>query len=381
MQTLEIKPDIIKATTFGPKFEVNANKMVEVLTVLNSIVHPKESEMVKRQVMIEIRDKLTLTTVNESTLLKATLDAKIGCTGPAMCVDIQNLINLLSKFNGDINFDNPYDDDDYVLIRAGRSSYKFPLFPNDEFETLTKYEDFEGDFSEIEVSSFRDALDCVYTSSSKDSEILSSAFIGHDLAENEHCVVCSNSELGAAVIKETLSAFPQGPIPKFIVDFILKLKDVRMLEYKEKDGLFRGKVGCFEFAYRSPDIEYPWGEIKAFLEGQRACTKIFKIDKADMSKALSRISLITDNDTHAVTLNFKNNSVIINAEGPGSHGREEIPLLENVGEPGYEVTMDSIYLFNVLKEFEGNVEWTCDSPEGIQFISDGYLTKFFIGLA
>lgn len=358
-------------------FTANSKDLVEVLTVLSSIVHPKETELVKKQVLIEITDRIKLTTVNESTLLSAIYGGHISGRG-SFCVNIQYLINLVSKFTGDISITGI---ENGVCIKSGRSKYTTSGFPVDEFLTLTNYDTGGNlEFHNVDLNPFREALTCVYTSAAKEDNTLSATYIAHNHNGNKDCVVCSNSELGAAVIKDNLVNFPQGPIPKFIVDFILKLKDLRILEFATNNGLFVGKAGCYSFAYRAPDIDYPWADINRFLESYYALPNSFRFYKNDMIGALHRISVIADPHTHAISINFSDNKIILSVEGPGNQGSETVPLLSPITND-YQISVDSIYLMAVLKELEGNIEWSCSNIDNPQFVSDGHLVKFFMGLA
>jgi len=362
-------------------FIVNAKTFVEVLTTLSSIIHPKEGELVKKQVLVEVSDnKVTLKTINESTLLVAKIDAQNTANGK-FCVTASYLINLLSRFNGDVTV---FEEENKLHIKSGRSKYQTSLFPIDEFEELCAVDEIElqTDRIKVDLEPFRSALECVYSSASKEDLTLSSTYVAHNHDTDKDCIVCSNSELGAAVIKDSIVSFPQGPIPKFIVDFILKLKDLRVLEFVVNDGLFMGTAGCYTFYYRSPDIDYPWDEINGFLEAYPTLTKRFRFFKNDMIAALARITVIADNATHAVTLKFTGDLVVIESEGPGHKGSETISLIESANDgEAYEISMDSVYLMNVLKEFEGNVDYYCSDSEAPQFVTDGFLVKFFMGLA
>lgn len=325
--------------------------------------------------LIELTDKVTLKTVNESTFLSASYNGIVTSPG-SFCVNAQYLIDLLSKFNGDVVISTT---EQGVLIKSGRSKYTTSSFSVADFLPLTRYDIGDNlNFHAIDLNSFREALLCVYSSASKDDPILSATYINKK--DRKDYVICSNSELGAAVIKENLVNFPTGPIPKFIVDFILKLKDLRHMEFATQNDLFIGKAGGYTFAYRAPAIEYPSQDIMGFLESYTQIPESFKFNKADIMSALSRIVVIADSNTHAVLIKFNGKKLTIESDGPGNKGCEEIVLLDDAPKT-YEISVDCIYLMNVLKELEGIIEWSCENADSPQFVSDGHLLKFFMGLA
>jgi hypothetical protein len=194
-------------------------------------------------------------------------------------------------------------------------------------------------------------------------------------------LTCSNTELGATVNKEGLITFPEGVLPRFLIDFILKLKNIRFLEIgSNEQGYFRGKAGPYSFLYRAPSFEYPWEAIYEIINGSQAYDSNFKFNNNDMLGALGRIGVITDDTSHRVEMKVSEGLMTLSVDGPGHSGQEVIDLSEPI-DYDYVISLDSLYLSNILKDFEGVVEWSFFDEDNAQFVTDGYLTKFFMGLS
>lgn len=357
--------------------KVNSKDLLECLGVVGSIVNPKVSELIKKQVKIcATADSVTLYTFNDSTVLSGEIsgEAEVEEEGEA-CIDIFYLSSLLGKLNGTVSIVRK---DKIVNIKCGRSRYKTTVFPDEEFKDYTSVTKVKGEVCSIELEPFKNALECVYGSSAKDDDNLSGAYIYHE--NGTDMIACSNTEVGACVAKKNLVSFPEGVLPKFLIDFILKLKDIRMLEIKtDNKGYFSGRAGKYAFLYRAPKFDYPWDSMYGIIRGSEAYNESFKFNNSDLMDALNRISVITDETTHAVKLTVKESTIMLDVEGPGHSGEEVIDLIEPIMNE-FSIILDSVYLQNILKDCSGVVEWSFIDEDNPQFVSDGFVTKFFMGL-
>jgi DNA polymerase III sliding clamp (beta) subunit (PCNA family) len=358
------------------KFDVSSKSFLETLSTIGAIVNPKISELVKKQVLLEVHaDNVVCTVFNQSSVLKGKLNVLVAEQGSA-CVDLFYLLALLNKLNGTMSLEIL--DNKVLQIKCGRSKYKTALYPEDEFrEHINLTSKWTDAAVKIEIEPLKAALSCVYSSSSKDNENLSGAYIYHEGSID--MVTCSNTELGAMVAKENLIAFPEGVLPKFLVDFISKIENVRFLDLQvNKEGFFKGIVGPYTFIYRSMNYDYPWAEIYGIIKGSEAYGSMFRFSNEDMLEVLNRIGVITDSVTHAIHFQVANDKIKIETYGAGSSGEEIVDLLEPIGYE-YDIVLDSAYLYNVLKDFVGPVTWSFFDEDNPQFVTDGYLTKFFMG--
>lgn len=357
------------------KFEINSKALLEVLSTLGSIVNPKISELVRKQVLIEAQSESIVCTVfNNSTVLKAKVNTVVQSQGSA-CIDLFYLLSLLNKFDGTMQVEVS---DKVFQIKCGRSKYKTTIYPEEEFKDhiniTSKWSDSP---SKIELEPLKNALSCVYSSSDKEDENLSGAYIYHE--GQIDMISCSNTSLGAMVAKEGLISFPEGVLPRFLIDFISKVNNIRFLELQSnKDGFFKGLVGPYTFIYRAIDYKYPWKEIHEIIKGAEAYGSQFRFNNDDMLEVLSRISVIADDTTHAIHLKINNDKIHVSVDGASTSGEEIVDLIEPIGYE-YSIVVDSLYLHSVLKDLAGVITWSFFDEDNPQFVSDGYLTKFFMG--
>jgi DNA polymerase III sliding clamp (beta) subunit (PCNA family) len=324
---------------------------------------------------------MVIKTVNEYAMMSAKVVSADVDTPGKICVDVFSLMDLVSKFSGNIKIakiPSPSGVHSLLTVSSGRSEYKIPDYPLQEFEPLTEIKDIEGETQKIDLKHFKEALACVYSSADKEHETLSSAYVAHD--DGLDSLTCSNIQLGAHIIKKDLVSMPEGVLPKFIIDFILRLDDIRFLEYKESNGYYLGSAGRFRFGYRTPNYAYPWAELKKCVDESKDADKAFSFNKVHLYEALQRIGVVADDKTHAVRINVSGGEMELLVEGPGHAGKEYVYLTAPV-EFEYSILVDGNYMLGVLKEFEGPVTWSFATSNLPQFITDGYLLKFFAGLA
>lgn len=359
------------------KIEVNCKELLEGLNIVGSIVNPKGTELVKRQVLIcAENEEIKVFTFNDNAVLVGEVNGDVESDGEC-CVDIFYLMNLMSKFSGSVVIE--LKDNKIIHFKCGRSRYKTTVYPKDEVKSFVDTVKVKGEVVRIEIEPLRNALECVYSSTDKDDDNLSGAYIYHE--NGTDMITCSNAEIGATVSKAELVAFPEGVLPKFLIDFILKLKGTRFLDLKHDDkGYFSGKAGKYSFIYRAPQYNYPWSAIHEIIKDSEAYDSSFKFNNSDLMSALNRISVVADEKTHAVKLTVNKEHLVLEVEGPGHSGEETIILEKGVSSE-FSILMDSVYLQGVLKDCAGTVTWRFMSEEEPQFVEDGYLTKFFMGLS
>jgi DNA polymerase III sliding clamp (beta) subunit (PCNA family) len=359
---------------------VDAKELTGCLQIVSSIINPKNTELLRRQVLVNVsEDGMLLKTVNEYAMMSATVTTDIKETGK-ICVDVFSLIGLVSKFAGNIQIGSVQAKSgthNVLVVSSGRSEYKIPDYPLQEFEPLTEIKEIDSKVHKVDLKQLKEALSCIYSSADKEHEALSGVYVAH--SDTYDSLTCSDIQLGAHVRRKDLIDMPEGILPKFLIDFIMRLSDLRYLEYKEENGYYFGCAGKFRFGYRTPNCSYPWAELKNCIDESKDADKSFTFNKAHLYEALHRIGVVADDKTHAVRINIKNSEMELLVEGPGYSGKEYVDLTEPV-DFEYSILVDGNYMLGILKEFEGPVSWSFTTSDLTQFITDGYLLKFFVGL-
>lgn len=285
------------------------------------------SAIVTREKMIILNNVLIEATKDGVKVTACTMDMMISCAIPsdvqkvgAFTVPATRFRDVVSALPDGAQAKLVYADD-FAVLTAGRSRFKFSTLPATDFPKLP----FDEPADKIEVGSdFTDALEAVrHAFSTNETQYwLCGAFIHKRDGIFRITALDMNRlsmrNLGAidAEIPDTIMA------TKTVAELLRLTKDFdRTIELEFADGRVRCIIG--DTVLTAKTIDAPFPKFDHIIPKDQPI--VARANSAALSKALGRIQILSDDKERTVKLEFSKDKVTIQNRGLGDHGIEEVP--------------------------------------------------------
>jgi len=287
---------------------------------------------------------------------------------------------VLSFHSGDIKL---VLEEDKCTLSCGKSTYILPTldkvvakeaFEDLDFDYYRVFTDKDKNFSDIKTDRFSVCFNSISHCLSKDDTHRN---LQNIYFSNNKMIACDGTK-GAVVDFDTKNI--EGlMLHKKACDCILNANGSIAKIYKESDKVY-GKAKDFIFVSSIED-DYPYSDIRDIIDSFDVNSFKFeiKIDPDEVIDKLSRVLLFADEDTSAVKITFDPEVLIIEVDNK-SKAEEKVTVFENVKKNSFSLFLDGKKLKESLNKSLTESRWFTDSEDSVQYVYDGSLLQFFLGI-
>jgi DNA polymerase-3 subunit beta len=306
------------------KLAIEKSVLLEALQNVQSIVGQRSTLPILSNVLLNAEgDQISLTTTDMEVCVKTQAAADIteggGTTLPA-----RRFFSICKEIpDGQVEIE--VDARDVATIRCGPSFFKLVGLPEDEFPPLPDFE--ESKVYTIDQPVLKEMLQKVIYASSTDETryILNGALLSF---RDEKLAAVATDGRRLALVEQELE-FPEDAE----IDLVIPSKTINeLIKTLGNEGLVRIRVSSTQVAFDfnqililSKLIEGTYPNFKQVIPDQ--CEERVAMDRETLLQAVRRVSLLTDDQTASVRLNFGSNKVelVTNNQEVGE-ARETIPV-------------------------------------------------------
>jgi len=264
-------------------------------------------------------------------------------------------------------------DNNQLALASGRSSFKLPCLPADDFPSLTS-----GDFIntfKLESNDLRSLIDKTkFAISTEETRYYLNGIFLHSLevegVEVLRAVATDGHRLALSemVLPDGASNMPGVIIPRKAVLEIRKLIDEISgeVEINLSESKIRFSVGDTFLTSKLIDGEFPEYERVIPKEND----KILEVRAKSFSDAVDRVSAISAEKSRSIKLNFDKGLVVLSASSP-DNGSSSEELEANYESDSFEIGFNSRYLLDILQQIEGEaVRFNMSGPDAPTIVND-----------
>jgi DNA polymerase-3 subunit beta len=306
------------------KLTVEKDVLLEALQKVQSIVGQRSTLPILSNVLLKAKgDTVSLTTTDMEVCVRTGAPAEIsepgGTTLPA-----RRFFNICRELPGG-QVEIEVDAKDVTTIRCGPSFFKLVGLSEEEFPPLPEFE--ESNVYTVNQDVFKDMLQKVVYASSTDETryILNGALLNF---KDEKLTIVATDGRRLALVEQEVE-FPGDAQVSLVVpaktlnELIKTLGDEGVLRIRTSESQV-----AFDFdsiLIISKLIEGTYPNFQQVIPSQ--CEERVAIDRETMLNAVRRVSLLTDDQTASIRLNFGRNKLELVTNSPEiGEARETIPV-------------------------------------------------------
>jgi DNA polymerase III sliding clamp (beta) subunit (PCNA family) len=271
--------------------------------------------------------------------------------------------------------------DSICHIKSGRSNYKLPLLDDHVFQESIGELDFDY-YSiaflkpPIKVNSFVTKAMAVMHCLSKDDYRANLQYI---YVKDGRMIACDGNK--GAVIDFENEGLDGYLVHRKIINCIENISNTNEMFITLCEDKLYVKTKNFLFCSAVADIEYPYETVKEFISNGFA-DKIhsIRLSAEELIDKLGRVLMFADNDTNTVKVFFNEQEISLIVEN-NSYAEETISHLGQAFKSPFGLYVDGKNLRELLGKTTAEPYWNTDGEEEIQYLFDGELLQFFLGLS
>ncbi len=359
------------------KFKTSIVELKKALQVLSPIVNHTHPVLAFRYLLIrQYNDQIEFKAYDDYTVGSAFVNVyDTEGEGTGAFVSAKQFIGLVNSFAGDeilINITEKR-----CKVSCGKSSYSLNLLDREVAEkSLAKmeidyYQDFDG--HKINIEDFVMAYSSVSHCLSKDN---SQRNLQNVFLIDGKMVACDG-------VRGAIVQFDAGidnvMVHKTLCSCISGAKAAEM-KIEVIDGKLFGATANFRFATVVSE-DYPYESISTIIDSfdcDKRPKEIVEISSDEVCDKLSRILMFADMETFAVKFEFSD-KVKMSIDGGVAEETVEICKIAEGAES--QVVVDGKNLREAFMKTTLDTSWFSNSPTDVQYIYDGSLLQFFLGLS
>lgn len=311
------------------KFKVEQQDLIKALNAVSRIV-PKMASIYSNVKIENLVNCIRFTATNSVTSIQYDIPAE-EIDGTFILINPLNLLPIVSRLNGTINFDNG-------ILKAGKSKFKIP-YSNAEYINIDF--DFHNDPVEVDIKELKTALTkTIYARSTIENQIISGIYI------NDKEVVATDGNI--LVINKIENKIGNFVITKECANEIIKLFDsetVYISNEKNKIIISNGDIvlvtQCLVGVYPSykkllpKELEYK-----------------ITINKQDFINNLELVAPVLNQQTKLIELIINNDIITLSVNNGDSTADTDIECKSNCNNITIKFCAD--YLLQAIKNFTGD---------------------------
>lgn len=306
------------------KLTIEKNVLLEALQKVQSIVGQRSTLPILSNVLLKAEDGIiSLTTTDMEVCVKTSAAADVADSG-GTTLPARRFFSICRELpSGQVEIE--VDTKDVATIQCGPAFFKLVGLPEEEFPPLPEFE--ESSVYSVNQDSLREMLQKVSYAASTDETryILNGALLSF---KDEKLTIVATDGRRLALVEQEVE-FPEGSE----VDLVVPTKTIsELVKTLGDEGVLRIRVSATQVAFDfdqiliiSKLIEGTYPNFQQVIPAQ--CEERVAIDRDVMLTAVRRVSLLTDDQTASIRLNFGENKLELVTNSPEiGEARETIPV-------------------------------------------------------
>lgn len=362
------------------KFKTSIIEIKKAISFISPIVNHGHASLAFRYVLIKkFGDKIEIKAYNDSSIGSGYFSfydfEGEDCSAYVLAKHLFGLVNSFDKQEILFTIEK-----ETCFLKCGRSEYKLKLLEESVAKnTLDDYDlsyeaPKESKIIDIKTDLFTNAYNLVSHCLSKDS---SRRDLQNVYLVDDRMIACDGVK-GASV--DFYCKNSGVMLHKIVCDCLLNLSGSISGEIKHTQDRVYGYFNNFNFV-SIVDDNYPYDSFKGVIDGFHVKDHVMciKLDPDEIIDKLSRILMFSDNETNSVLIEFEEKKLLLLVEN-NTYGKEEVNVFENLKNNSLKMYVDGSSLKDVLSKSKSETLWYSDGKDGVQYIYDGGLLQFFMGL-
>jgi len=362
------------------KISTTVNEVKKALQKLTPIINYNHSTLAYRYLLIRKRE--------DRIEFKAFDDYTVGSSFVA-CSNIEgeeensyvlakHFVGLIGSFGSkDITLEI---NQEGCKIKSGKSKYKLLVLDKEIAEESLKeldinYYDFDEDDTKIKISNFAISYISIQHCLSKDNTQIN---LQNVFLKDNRMIACDGVR-GAFVEFDTTN-LNEVMLHKKVCDCIINVKESNEICLTRGDNRIFGRTDNFIFVSSVGD-EYPYAQLEDIIVGfdENSLPIQIQVDTEDISEKLNRVLMFADSDTNSVLVSFDEKKLILSVENTNS-AEEVIEVFNNINKNDMSLYIDGKILREFMNKSLSEAKWLASDEESVQYVYDGNLLQFFLGL-
>jgi len=366
------------------KFKSSVSELKKAFQILSVILNHNHQTLAYRYLLLRRKDeRIEFKAYNDYALGSAFVNCYEIEEPDNSCAYIlgKHIISLINSFavNSEIQFEIV---GDQCKIKCNKSKYVLPMLDakvaKESLEALDQIDYYSKNFNLgalIKTDKFSAAYHSVSHCLSKDN----SARVFQQVFLYEGKLIACDGIRGAVIDFEA-PKLENIAFHKQACECILNVGCSEVALLLDHDKIY-GKTDNYIFVVNREE-DYPIGDIWGIVQKFDAKTLsfIFKINPDEINDKLNRVLMFADEDTNAVQIKFNEVELILSVENK-SKAQEIVNMFENVNKKIFSFYVDGKNLREAFTKSLSDTKWLTNGGEEVQYIYDGNLLQFFLGLS
>jgi DNA polymerase III subunit beta len=306
------------------KLTIEKSALLDALQKVQSIVGQRSTLPILSNVLMKAEgDSVSLTTTDMEVCVKTTVSAEVS-EGGGTTLPARRFFSICRELpTGQVEIE--VDAKDVATIRSGPSFFKLVGLPEDEFPPLPEFD--ESAVYSVDQVVFREMLQKVIYAASTDETryILNGALLSF---KDEKLTVVATDGRRLAMVEQEIEFSEDAQ-----ADLVVPSKTINeLIKTLAEDGVLRIRVSATQVAFDfdrilviSKLIEGTYPNFQQVIPAQ--CEERVSIDRETMLLAVRRVSILTDDQTASIKLNFGSNKLeLVTNNAEIGEARETIPV-------------------------------------------------------
>lgn len=362
------------------KFKSTVYELQKTLKLLTAVVNYNHSVLAFRYLKVFVNNgKLEIKGFDNSFVASVFPQfSEIEDDGVYGLVLAKQFISLINTFKSEeisVSIDG-----NICHIKSGRSNYKLPLLEEEKFLSSVgpldlAYYDIEYKNKPIKLNSFLNRAEAVSHCLSKDDY---HANLQHIYIKDNKMIACDSVK--GAVIDFENESLDDYLIHRKVISCLNNVSDTNEAFFTVEGSNLYVKAKNFIFAASLEKIVYPYEMIKRYIgDFQEVKSYIINLSTEEFADKLGRVLMFADSETNSVQIAFQEKEISLIVSN-NSYAEEKISSLGQEFKKPFVLYVDGKSLRESLAKAMSNAYWHTDGEEEVQFIYDGELLQFFLGL-
>lgn len=268
-------------------------------------------------------------------------------------------------------------------IKSGRSNYKIPVLDSDVFKPAIG--ELDMDYYNVEFPKEPVWVKGFLIKAKSVSHCLAKESYHRDL---QHIYIKDNKMIACDAVRGAVIDFENKLLDGYlihnrIINCVENVTDSGNIFFTIQDDNFFGKTDNFIFASSLLDVEYPYDNIAPYIEGFEEKAKYnLLLQTEETTEKLARVLMFADSETNAVLMQFEDGVIKFIVEN-NSYAEESVNIVlddEENKKQSFAIFVDGKSLRELLAQTTGEARWYSNGETSTQYIHDGELLQFFLGL-
>jgi DNA polymerase III sliding clamp (beta) subunit (PCNA family) len=285
-----------------------------------------------------------------------------------VCVDGKKFLNLMKFSTGKCtisegvnSLDIVMDSSNYKLDIMGCSEF-FEQIGDVNFNSSLEGFTFDTNYLKYKINSISHCL-------SKDTSILA---FGNIYFGKNYMVACDGAY--GAVVKIKDSDLDGCMLNAYGIQCINNC-DSKQINLSVAGAVY-GYGDNMRFVCYQENVEYPIESIQGLIDNYKKIEPVLKINVVPETFRDSLARLISVSPDQPIVISIKDSNLELSSYSLGDAGLEDIQVEGEMPE-SFKIVVDGKILLKMISVFDGDIVWSAESEQDIQYISDNDLLQFF----